>query len=121
MNFSAHGPSRPEGSAEDSSRAPAGGSRGGAHFLLSGVTHRRSDSRRVAAGLIVIAILSTALMNLGVLQNAQSRMVELRVKNLTARTETSREQIASLFHDFSRRLRVLTEEHRVRGWVRADL
>lgn len=121
MNFSAHGPSRPEGSAEDSTRAPSGGSRGGAHFLLSGVTTRRSDSRRVAAGLIVIAALSMALMNLAVLQNAQSRMVELRVKKLITRTDTSREQIASLFHDFSRRLRFLTEEDRFRGWVRADL
>jgi len=121
MNFPAHGPWTRPGSAEDSSRARTGGSRGGAHFLLSRPSDQRLDSRRVAFGLIAIFVLSVALFNLAVLQNAQSRMVEQRLKKLNARTEESRDHVAALFHDFGRRLRFLAEEDRFQGWVRADL
>jgi PAS domain S-box-containing protein len=122
MTFFSNGPwTRPAATADEARPPSPGGSRDGVHFLYSRSANPHTDSRRVTLGLIAIAVLCIALVNLGVYQSSQTRMVEERWKKLAAETETARDQVRSLFHEFERRLRFLADDRRFQAWVEADL
>ena len=82
--------------------APVAGSSGDpVSFLLGRGAQAHRDSRRITAGLAVLAVLAVALVNVGVYQNAQSHLVPERWSQLTAGTEMRRDQV----HDLAMRLR----------------
>ncbi len=66
------------------------------NFLLGRGAHAHRDSRRITAGLAVLAVLAVALVNAGVYQNAQSHLVPARWDQLVATTEMRRDQVRDL-------------------------
>jgi PAS domain S-box-containing protein len=61
-------------------------------FLLGRGAQAHRDSRRISAGLAVLAVLAVALVNVGVYQNAQHHLVPERWSQLAAWTEASRDE-----------------------------
>jgi PAS domain S-box-containing protein len=76
---------------------PAAGSSGDpVSFLLGRGAQAHRDSRRITAGLAVLAVLAVAVVNVGVYQNAQSHLVPERWNQLAASTEMRRDQVRDL-------------------------
>src|SRR5688572_3919745 len=61
--------------------------------LFSMPTDSRRESRQVALGMALLVLISVVLLNLGIFQSAQSRLVHERWERLAGRADQSREQI----------------------------
>ena len=92
-----------------------------ARQLFSIHSDTRRDSRQVAIGMGLLALISVVLLNFGIYQGAQGRQIQERWDRLTARADASREQIRGLFATFERQLTYIAEEGRFNAWVRGAM
>ena len=98
--------------------APAVGPTGDpVSFLVGGGARTHRDSRRIAAGLGVLAVLAVVLVNVGVYQNTQSHVVRARWDQLIANTEMRRDQIRDLVLRIGNETRYVVEQPQVRSAV----
>jgi PAS domain S-box-containing protein len=92
--------------AEQSSRTksvepPVPGARGISALLGSGHDAHR-DSRRIAVGLVGLAVISLVLLNFGIYQSAEQRLVKQRWSQLQGKTEERRDEVRSLLDRYQR-------------------
>ncbi len=87
----ASSPSRPP--------APAGHAPGSGHFLSGGVSSK-GDSRRIAVGLVGLALISVALLNFGILGSARERLSRERWAQISATLDAKREEVRDLLWQF---------------------
>jgi PAS domain S-box-containing protein len=87
-----------------------------ASFLLARGLDARRESRRIAAGLIILSILSFALLNFLVYENAQNRLVKQHWSLLAVNTEARRAQVRDLLAQYESEARYVAGESRVRDW-----
>jgi PAS domain S-box-containing protein len=72
----------------------AGGSSGSAaSLLLSQGGTGRTDSRRIALGLAALALVSAAILNVGIYQSERTALAERRWEQLARGTETKRNEV----------------------------
>ncbi len=70
----------------------------------------RRDSRRIAAGLAVLAVLAVVVLNVGIYQSAQGHLVRQRWDQLTINTEMRRDQVHDLVARFTSEARSVLEQ-----------
>ncbi|MBI5709291.1 MAG: response regulator [Candidatus Eisenbacteria bacterium] len=100
--------------------APASGRAASAvSFLLAHGTDTHRDSRRIAVGLAVLAVLSVVVLNFGIYQAAQSRLVRERWEQLTAGTDSKREELRGVLRQFESEARFVVEQPDLRGRIAA--
>ena len=80
---------------------------------LGGRLHR--DSRRIAAGLAVLAVLAVVLLNVGIYQSAQSHLVRSRWDQLVINTEIRRDQIRDLLERITSEARFVVDQPQMRA------
>lgn len=116
--MNAHDTPRLTGPAMDSDGSSGSGSQRTAASLLltEGQDHRR-ESRRIAAGLLGLAIVSIAVLNVGVYQSTQARLRDDGWKDLVARTEAKRDEISSAIARFQREATYLAQQPVVVRWT----
>jgi PAS domain S-box-containing protein len=110
-------PTRTRIDGRPASKAPAFPSPDGnaAGLLLGGGARFHGDSRRIAAGLVVLAALAVVVLNVGIYQSAQSHLVRQRWDQLTINTEVRRDQVHDLLDRFTNEARSVLEQPRTRA------
>jgi PAS domain S-box-containing protein len=108
---------RPESVASPSAAAPRWAGGQAAHFLLSQGVDQRRESRRIAAGLIALAVISVILLNIGILQSARTNLVRQRWGQLADHTEAKREEVRDLLWQFEHQARFVAEQAPMRAWA----
>jgi PAS domain S-box-containing protein len=83
-------------------------------FLISRGGDTRRDSRRIAAGLILLAALCVVLLNIGIYQNTQNQLLHQRWTQLTATTEARRENLRTLIHRYDNEIRFVADQRQIR-------
>jgi PAS domain S-box-containing protein len=88
---------RPESTASPSQGAssgtPGAASGSAASLLLSQGAGSRSDSRRIALGIAALAIVSAAVLNVGIFQSERASLAERRWEQLARGTDTKRNEV----------------------------
>jgi len=97
--------------------AGPGSARTAASFLLVDGTDPRRESRRIAVGLSVLAVVSVALLNVGIYQNTQARLSEDGWRRLVAHTEAGREEIRQEIRRFERQATYVARQPQVARWA----
>src|SRR5690242_16655787 len=77
------------------------GGRGISALLGSGLDAHR-DSRRIAVGLVGLAVISLVLLNFGIYQSAEQRLVKQRWGQLQGKTEERRDEVRALLDRYER-------------------
>lgn len=99
---------RPESTASTGAvaRGELPGARPGdaASLLLSQGKVGRSDSRRIALGLIALGIICVALLNVVLYQNERGDLVQRRWEQLERGTETKRNEVRALIGQLQRQI-----------------
>lgn len=109
---------RPESTASERPDAPSKrGTGGAARFLLAHGVEGRGDSRRIAAGLFGLAVLSLALTNVGVYSSARDHLVRQRWNQLVENTDDKREQVRDLVWQFEHQARYVADQPAMRRWA----
>jgi len=106
---------RPDGRATSTppaSPSPAGDA---ASFLLSRGARFHHDSRRIAAGLAVLAVLAVVVLNVGIYQSAQRHLVRQRWDQLIISTDVRRDQVNDLLERFASEARSVVEQPQTRA------
>ncbi len=88
-------------------------------FLLGRGARFHRDSRRVTLGLVVLALLGVIMLNVGLYQGAQSRLVRERWEQLVLNTEARRDLVAGLVHGFTSEIRFVSDEPQTRAGLLA--
>ena len=83
-------------------KAAASGVGPAASLLFSRDDDRRAETRRIAAGLVVLAILSVVLLNMGIYSGARERLSRERWAQMGATLEAKREEVRDLLWQFER-------------------
>jgi PAS domain S-box-containing protein len=78
-------------------------------LLAQGGDHRR-ESRRIAFGLLGLAVVSVAVLNVGIYQSTQARLSEDGWRALVARTDAKRVEIRGAIERFEKQARYLAEQ-----------
>jgi len=86
-----------------------------ASLLLGRGAHIHRDSRRIAAGLVVLAALAVVVLNVGIYQSAQSHLVRQRWDQLIINTEVRRDQVQSLIERLTSEARSVVEQPQTRA------
>ena len=86
-----------------------------ASLLLGGGASFHSDSRRIAAGLVVLAALAVVVLNVGIYQSAQSHLVRERWDQLIINTDVRRDQVHDLLERFTNEARSILEQPQTRA------
>jgi len=76
-----------------------------AHFLFSGDEDPRRESRRIAFGLIALALFGVVLFNFGIYQSAEHNLVERRWAQLERGADAKRDQLRLLLSGLERQAR----------------
>jgi PAS domain S-box-containing protein len=84
-------------------------------FLLGRGSRFHRDSRRVAGGLIVLALLGVVMLNMGLYQRAQSHVVRQRWEQLAGQTEARRDQVQNLLGRFANEARYVVGQPQTRA------
>jgi len=88
---------RPESTASPgqgaSSGTPGAASGSAASLLLSQGAGSRSDSRRIALGIAALAVVSAAVLNVGIFQSERASLAERRWEQLARGTDTKRNEV----------------------------
>ncbi len=108
---------RPEAAASSRTNAPRAAGGQAAHFLLSQGVDQRRESRRIAAGLIALAVISVVLLNFGILQSARTHLVRQRWSQLADHTDAKREEVRDLLWQFEHQARFVAEQEALRAWA----
>jgi PAS domain S-box-containing protein len=85
-----------------------------ASFLLGRGARFQRDSRRIAAGLAVLAVLAVVVLNVGIHQSAQSHLVRQRWDQLIINTDIRRDQVHDLIERFASEARSVVEQPQTR-------
>ena len=93
--------------ASPGSEVPA---RDAANLLLGRGACFHQDSRRIAAGLVVLAVLGVVLLNVGIYQSAQSHLGRQRWDQLIISTDIRRDQVHDLLGRFASEARSIVEQ-----------
>lgn len=97
--------------------AGPGPARSAASFLLAVGADPRRESRRIAVGLTVLAVVSVALLNVGIYQSTQARLSEDGWRRLVAHTEAGREEILQEIDRFERQATYVARQPQVIRWA----
>ena len=87
-----------------------------ANLLMPGGLEARSESRRIAAGLIALALVSFILLNFAIDQSAKSRLIRQHSALLAVNTESRRTQVRDLLRQYQGEVRFVADEQRIRDW-----
>ncbi len=109
---------RPDSSPSPSVPTTPAGASGAASFLLARGLDPRRESRRIAFGLVALAVTSVILLNLGIYQSAQTRLVLQRWDQLTDNTDQCRDEMHRLLLHFERQARYVAGQASLRDWSR---
>jgi len=90
-----------------------------ASLLFSRGALRRTDTRRIAAGLIVLAVLSVVLLNVGIYSGARDRLARERWAQLGATLDAKREEVRDLLWQFERQAAYVAGQPAVEEGARA--
>ena len=85
-------------------------------FLMARGGEARRQSRRIAGGLIVLALLSFVLLNFTIYGNARNRLASQHAALLAVNTEARRTQVRDLLRQYEREARFIAEEQPIREW-----
>ena len=83
-------------------------------FLLGRGARSHGDSRRIAAGLAVLAVLAVVVLNVGIYQSAQSHLVRQRWDQLIINTDVRRDQVHDLLDRITSEARSVVEQPQTR-------
>lgn len=72
------------------------------------------DSRRIAAGLAALGLVSVLLLNLGILQGAREHLVEQRWGDLADHLDTKREEVRAVLGQFEREATFVAQQEPIR-------
>ena len=110
-------PTRIQSDGRQASTPPAFPSPAGdaASFLLGRGARFHRDSRRIAAGLAVLAVLAVVVLNVGIYQSAQSHIVRQRWDQLIISTDVRRDQVNNLLERFASEARSIVEQPQTRA------
>ena len=113
---------RPEPKAPAATDAAAHDSPSAVSVLLGTGSGGSGDSRRVAFGLAVLALLSVVLLNFGILQSARENLAEQRWSELADHIDTKREELRDLLWQFEREVTFVAQQETVRrqSWKAAS-
>ena len=102
------------------SRPPSPSPAGDAvNFLLSRGAHSHRDSRRILAGLAVLAVLTLILLNVGIYQSAQSHVIRDRWEQLAANAEACRQDVRGVLGKLTGEARYAVEQPQTRAVILA--
>ena len=90
-----------------------------ANLLFSRGKLRRTDTRRIAAGLIVLAVLSVVLLNAGIFSSARDRLARERWAQLGATLDAKREEVRDLLWQFERQAEYVAGQPAIESGARA--
>jgi PAS domain S-box-containing protein len=96
--------------------AEPGSTRTAASFLLARGTDPRRESRRIAIALLGLAVVSVALLNVGIYEGTRARLSEDGWHRLVAHTEGKREEVRGALTRFKAQARYLSEQPLVARW-----
>src|SRR5262249_32301770 len=82
--------------------APKSAAPSAASQLFSRGALHRTDTRRIAVGLVVLAVLSIVLLNVGIYSSARDRLARERWAQLGATLDAKREEVRDLLWQFER-------------------
>lgn len=92
-------------------------SRNAVSFLLGRGSESRRESRRIAAGLLALAVLSVGLLNVGIYQSAQSRLSEDGWNRLAANTDRRQQEVLEVLRRVERQALYVAEQPMVLDWA----
>jgi PAS domain S-box-containing protein len=95
--------------------APEGASRA-ASFLLTRGLDPKHESRRIAVGLIALAVLSFALLNFAIVQKTEDRLVQQHWELLGVNTEARRNAVNDLLLQHEREGVYVAGQQHIREW-----
>jgi PAS domain S-box-containing protein len=84
-------------------------------FLLGRGSRFHGDSRRIAAGLVVLAVLAVVVLNVGIYRNAQNQLVRQRWDQLIINTDIRRDQVQALIARFTSEAYSVVEQPQTRA------
>src|SRR5262245_42755541 len=116
----ANRPDHPAG-ASPSQRPDPGRAGGAAGLLLNLAADTRRESRHVAIGMGLLILVSAVLLNFGVYQSNQTRLVQQRWERLSHRVDLTRDQVRQIFATFERQVHYLADDPRFTSWVRSAM
>jgi PAS domain S-box-containing protein len=87
--------------------------------LLTGAADPRVESRRIALGLVVLAVLSIVLLNFGILSGARERLARERWAQISATLEAKREEVRELLWQFEHQSEFVAGQPQIAAWIRA--
>ncbi len=97
--------------------AGPGSTRTAASFLLAHGDDPRRESRRIAFGLLALAVVSIAFLNVGIYQSTEARLSEDGWKTLVAHTEGKRQEIREVIERFKGQGRYLAGQPLIQRWA----
>ncbi len=106
-----------DGSARPRTEAPEGSPRDAARVFLTAEQNPSADSRRIALGLTVLALLSVVLLNFGIYQGARSNLQKQRWADLEAQTDSKREEVRGFLWEIQRHAEFVSAQSHIVGWA----
>src|SRR5262245_50931917 len=90
--------------------APSGTARQAANLLRSPSGDTGGDSRKIRIGLLVLALATVVVLNVGIYQGAQNQLAHERWGDLASSTEQTRERVRAMFETVDRQLRFAMDQ-----------
>jgi len=87
--------------------------------LLTGAADPRVESRRIALGLGVLAVLSIVLLNFGIVTNARERLARERWAQIGATLDAKREELRDLLWQFEHQAGFVAGQPQLTQWIQA--
>jgi PAS domain S-box-containing protein len=112
--FSWTQPASPAAVGKDAPVKPGGPAAG---ILLGFGSDPHHESRRIAFGLALLALVSIVLLNFGILESARQHLTEKSWAELVAHTDTKREEIRDVLWRFERQSTYVSEQTSIRRWA----
>ena len=117
MSMNQGSSSLPGSEATTPNRTAVSASRNAVSFLLAKGSDSRRESRRIAAGLLALAVLSIALLNIGIYSSAQNRLQADGWSRLVANTEGKRQEIVDVLDRVESQAIYVAEQPMVLDWA----
>jgi len=89
--------------------------------LLTGAADPRVESRRIALGLVALAVISIVLLNFGIVTSARERLARERWSQISATLDAKREEVRDLLWQFEHQAEFVAGQPQLRSWVRDAL
>ncbi len=86
--------------------------------LLTGAADPRTESRRIAVGFLLLAVLGIVLLNFGILSGARERLARERWTQIGATLDAKREEVRDLLWQFEHQAEYVAGQPQVNAWIR---